>query len=37
MLAFHRQEGYAGTVVYPLVFGSRNVGFLILRVPADRG
>ncbi|HEY1890939.1 MAG TPA: GAF domain-containing sensor histidine kinase [Steroidobacteraceae bacterium] len=31
MLAFHRQEGYAGTVVYPLVFGSRNVGFLILR------
>jgi signal transduction histidine kinase len=31
MLAFHRQEGYLGTVVYPLVFGSRNVGFLILR------
>ena len=31
MLAFHRQEGYVGTVVYPLVFGSRNVGFLILR------
>ena len=22
MLAFHRQEGYAGSVVYPLVFGS---------------
>ncbi len=31
MLAFNRMEGYAGTVVYPLVFGSRNVGFLILR------
>lgn len=31
MLAFNRQEGYAGSVVYPLVFGSRNVGFLILR------
>ncbi len=31
MLAFNRTEGYAGSVVYPLVFGSRNVGFLILR------
>jgi signal transduction histidine kinase len=31
MLAFNRQEGHAGSVVYPLVFGSRNVGFLILR------
>lgn len=31
MLAFNRQEGYNGSVVYPLVFGSRNVGFLILR------
>ncbi|MBW4052475.1 MAG: GAF domain-containing protein [Proteobacteria bacterium] len=31
MLAFNRQEGYAGSVVYPLVFGSHNVGFLILR------
>ncbi len=31
MLVFNRQEGYAGSVVYPLVFGSRNVGFLILR------
>ncbi len=31
MLAFDRREGYAGKVVYPLVFGSRNVGFLILR------
>ncbi|HVC31748.1 MAG TPA: histidine kinase, partial [Steroidobacteraceae bacterium] len=31
MLAFNRQEGYAGSVVYPLVFGSSNVGFLILR------
>ena len=31
MLAFDRREGYVGKVVYPLVFGSRNVGFLILR------
>jgi signal transduction histidine kinase len=31
MLPFHRHEGYVGTLVYPLVFGSRNVGFLILR------
>jgi signal transduction histidine kinase len=35
MLAFNRQEGYAGSVVYPLVFGSRNVGFLILRFRRD--
>ena len=31
MLAFDQREGYVGKVVYPLVFGSRNVGFLILR------
>ena len=31
MLPFHRREGYIGTLVYPLVFGSCNVGFLILR------
>jgi signal transduction histidine kinase len=30
VLAFHRREGYAGVVVYPLVFGARNVGFFIL-------
>ena len=30
VLAFHRQEGSIGVVVYPLVFGSRNVGFFIL-------
>ncbi|MGH8296783.1 MAG: GAF domain-containing sensor histidine kinase, partial [Steroidobacteraceae bacterium] len=35
MLAFNRQEGHAGSVVYPLVFGSRNVGFLILRFRRD--
>ncbi len=31
MLAFDRREGHIGKVVYPLVFGSRNVGFLLLR------
>ena len=30
VLAFHRREGYVGVVVYPLVFGARNVGFFIL-------
>jgi signal transduction histidine kinase len=29
-LAFHKREGYVGAVVYPLVFGGRNVGFFIL-------
>jgi signal transduction histidine kinase len=29
-LAFHRREGYTGALVYPLVFGARNVGFFIL-------
>jgi len=29
-LALHRREGYTGVVVYPLVFGARNVGFFIL-------
>jgi signal transduction histidine kinase len=29
-LAFHRREGYVGVVIYPLVFGARNVGFFIL-------
>jgi signal transduction histidine kinase len=29
-LAFHRREGYSSVVVYPLVFGGRNVGFFIL-------
>ena len=31
MLAFDQREGHIGKVIYPLVFGSRNVGFLILR------
>lgn len=31
MLAFDRREGHVGKVVYPLVFGERNVGFLVLR------
>jgi signal transduction histidine kinase len=30
VLAFHRREGVVGTVIYPLVFGARNVGFLIM-------
>jgi len=30
VLAFHRREGAVGTVLYPLVFGARNVGFLVL-------
>ena len=29
-LAFHKREGYVGVVIYPLVFGARNVGFFIL-------
>ncbi|HLJ77218.1 MAG TPA: GAF domain-containing protein, partial [Acidobacteriaceae bacterium] len=29
-LAFHRREGYASVLIYPLVFGARNVGFFIL-------
>jgi len=28
--AFHRREGYTGALVYPLVFGARNVGFFVL-------
>ena len=28
--AFHRREGAVGCVVYPLVFGPRSVGFLVL-------
>jgi signal transduction histidine kinase len=28
--AFHRREGAVSAVVYPLVFGARSVGFLIL-------
>ena len=30
LLAFHRSESAQGTVVYPLVFGGRNVGYLAL-------
>jgi signal transduction histidine kinase len=29
-LAFHRHEGYSSVLIYPLVFGARNVGFFIL-------
>ncbi|HET7756831.1 MAG TPA: GAF domain-containing sensor histidine kinase [Steroidobacteraceae bacterium] len=30
VLAFHQREGAVGTVIYPLVFGARSVGFFIL-------
>jgi signal transduction histidine kinase len=29
-LAFHRRENYSSVLIYPLVFGARNVGFFIL-------
>jgi signal transduction histidine kinase len=29
-LDFHRREGYSNVLIYPLTFGSRNVGFFIL-------
>jgi signal transduction histidine kinase len=29
-LAFHRKQGYSSVLIYPLVFGARNVGFFIL-------
>jgi len=29
-LAFHRRESYSSVLIYPLVFGARNVGFFIL-------
>jgi signal transduction histidine kinase len=29
-LEFHRREGYSNVLIYPLVFGARNVGFFIL-------
>ena len=29
-LEFHRREGYSNVLIYPLVFGGRNVGFFIL-------
>jgi signal transduction histidine kinase len=30
LLAFHRRQGAVGTVIYPLVFGARSVGFLAM-------
>jgi signal transduction histidine kinase len=30
VLAFHRRIGAVGTVFYPLVFGARSVGFLVM-------
>jgi signal transduction histidine kinase len=29
-LEFHRREGYVSVLIYPLVFGARNVGFFVL-------
>jgi signal transduction histidine kinase len=37
VLAFHRREGAVGTVLYPLVFGARSVGFLVLTFQRDAG
>ena len=34
-LAFHRREGAVGIVLYPLVFGARSVGFLVLTFQRD--
>jgi signal transduction histidine kinase len=34
-LTFHRAEGAVGTVVYPLVFGARSVGFLVMTFQRD--
>jgi len=33
--AFHRSEGAVGSVLYPLVFGARSVGFFILTFRRD--
>jgi len=33
VLAFHRGENAQGTVIYPLVFGARSVGFFALTFP----
>jgi signal transduction histidine kinase len=35
VLAFYRRLGVVGTVVYPLVFGARSVGFLVLSFPHE--
>jgi signal transduction histidine kinase len=35
VLAFHRRESAVGTVLYPLVFGARSVGFLVLTFQRD--
>ena len=35
VLAFHRSKGALGSVVYPLVFGGRSVGFMVLSFQRD--
>ena len=34
-LDFHRREGYSSVLIYPLMFGARNVGFFILSFRRD--
>jgi signal transduction histidine kinase len=35
VLAFHRRAGVVGVVLYPLVFGARSVGFLVMSFQRD--
>jgi signal transduction histidine kinase len=35
VLAFQRGAGLVGTVLYPLVFGARSVGFLVMSFPRE--
>jgi signal transduction histidine kinase len=35
VLAFYRREAAVGSVIYPLVFGARSVGFLVLTFQRD--
>jgi signal transduction histidine kinase len=35
VLAFHRREGAVGIVLYPLLFGARSVGFLVMTFQRD--
>ncbi len=34
-LAYHREHSYSSVLIYPLVFGSRNVGFFVLSFDRD--
>ena len=35
VLAFYRREGAVGSVIYPLVFGARSVGFIVMTFQRD--